>query len=282
METMKFQIMSDLHLETHPSYEYDFIQTCPRLALLGDIGHVANDALFTFLERQLRRYKIVFYLLGNHEPYHLSMSFTKKRVRDFSSKMERLKDKVPSLGKFVYLDQTRYDLNEQITVLGCTLYSRILPEQATAVASRLVDFGDILDWDVGEHVDAHLSDLAWLNGQISEIAHTESNRKIIVFTHYCPCTDKRVNNPRYRPSEVSSGFTTNLEDEECWKNPIVSLWAFGHTHFNCDFQHETGKRVLANQKGYLMFPQDTFRPMRIFEVGDHAIEAANHFSQSQT
>lgn len=31
----------------------------------------------------------------------------------------------------------------------------------------------------------------------------------------------------------------------------MKLWAFGHTHFNCDFEDErTAKRVLANQKGY--------------------------------
>ncbi|KAJ5104331.1 hypothetical protein NUU61_001678 [Penicillium alfredii] len=45
------QIMSDLHLETH-SYGFNFAQTAPYLVLLGDIGHAANDQLFSFLETQ--------------------------------------------------------------------------------------------------------------------------------------------------------------------------------------------------------------------------------------
>lgn len=30
----------------------------------------------------------------------------------------------------------------------------------------------------------------------------------------------------------------------------VKVWAFGHTHWNCDFVEEGGKRVLTNQRGY--------------------------------
>ena len=31
----------------------------------------------------------------------------------------------------------------------------------------------------------------------------------------------------------------------------MKLWAFGHTHYSVDFKdEETGKRVIANQKGY--------------------------------
>lgn len=55
----KIQIMSDLHLETHPTYDYDFPKTAPYLALLGDIGHVATEHLMQFLVRQLLRYRIL-------------------------------------------------------------------------------------------------------------------------------------------------------------------------------------------------------------------------------
>jgi predicted phosphodiesterase len=49
MTPISFQILSDLHLETHASYKsFKFAQTASCLALLGDIGHVANDELFSF------------------------------------------------------------------------------------------------------------------------------------------------------------------------------------------------------------------------------------------
>ena len=274
MSLVKIQIMSDLHLETHPSYDFDFPQTAPNLGLLGDIGHAGCDGLFTFLERQLWRYKAVFYLFGNHEPFHLSMEVAKKQVQKFVSKMERLRVKSPSLGRFVFLEQTRYDLDEHVTILGCTLYSRITPEQARAVGSRMVDFRDILHWDVGEHVDAHLDDLNWLNAQVRDISCGEPQRRIVIFTHHSPCTDSRASNPRYKTSEVNSGFVTDLSEEVCWKSSSVVLWAFGHTHFNCDFCDDKGKRVLANQKGYFLFPQSTFRSGKTIEIGGNDAEAS--------
>lgn len=77
----QFQILSDLHLETYPSYDsFTFTTTAPNLALLGDIGHVANNQLFTFLEAQLNRYSVVFFLLDNHEPYHMSFKAAKSNV----------------------------------------------------------------------------------------------------------------------------------------------------------------------------------------------------------
>lgn len=54
MAPVLFQIMSDLHLETHPSYNYMFKQTAPYLALLGDIGLVGDNQLFQFLEKQVK------------------------------------------------------------------------------------------------------------------------------------------------------------------------------------------------------------------------------------
>lgn len=130
------------------------------------------------------------------------------------------------------------------------------PCHASAVASRLVDFKDILNWSVHDHNLCHQSDLSWLNAEVSKIAREEPQRHIVIFTHHSPCGDERANNPRHKESEVASGFVTDLRNEECWRNPKVKMWAFGHTHYNCEFE-ETGKKVLANQKGYYMMPQLT-------------------------
>lgn len=269
MSPVSFQILSDLHLETHPSYGFPIKQTAPYLALLGDIGHVADDGLFGFLEKQLRRYWIVFFLLGNHEPIHTSWPTAKGRVREFSQRMERLRS-TSTIGRFVFLEQTRYDINDTISVLGCTLFSRVSPEQAMAVGNRFVDFRQIQGWTVEDHVDAHLSDLNWLNTQVADMSRTEPQRQIAIFTHYSPTLDTRAVSETYKDSPVMSGFATDLHTEECWKNQSVVLWAFGHTHFGCNFVDELGKNIIANQKGYYTSHGEGFEMKKVFLLGRDA------------
>jgi len=74
--------MSDLHLEFPfktpqgkmvKGYEvFECEPSSPNLALLGDIGICAQDGLFKFLERQLKKYSKIFFVMGNHEGYHSS------------------------------------------------------------------------------------------------------------------------------------------------------------------------------------------------------------------
>lgn len=75
---LKIQILSDLHLEVRrytedTLYHYNFPATAPHLALLGDIGCTQDPRLFDWLDLQLTRFKLIFYIAGNHEPYDSSL-----------------------------------------------------------------------------------------------------------------------------------------------------------------------------------------------------------------
>ena len=267
MAPVLFQIMSDLHLETHPLYDYQFKQKAPYLALLGDIGLIGDDRLFHFLEKQVKRYWAVFFLLGNHEPSGLSFDAGKSKVRAFESRIANLRTH-STIGRFVFLDQTRYDVSDTFTVLGCTLFSHIVKHQEAAVASRLTDFRKISEWSVHDHNRAHHSDLDWLNQQVLEISQNEPNRNIAIFTHHSPCTDERAIDPKHVGSEVMSGFVTDLKLESCWSSSKVKAWAFGHTHYNTSFTNENGAKILTNQKGYYMLPAESFQPDRVYTLGE--------------
>lgn len=253
--------MSDLHLETYPSYtHWDLPSTdAPYLALLGDIGHVGDDALYDFLTRLLDRYWIVFFLMGNHEPYQCSMEAAKTKMRKFEQKMTRqARDR--TTGKFVLLDQTRYDVDGTLTILGCTLFSSIQEERASFIASRMVDFKDTPGWTVALHNKAHASDLQWLNSQVAQISTSEPQRQVVIFTHHSPTTTAQANDPRHNDSLASSAFVTDLSKEACWTSSCVKVWAFGHTHYNCDFfDEETRKKVVTNQKGYWRIEKGNFK-----------------------
>ncbi|KAL4956769.1 acyl-CoA dehydrogenase/oxidase [Aspergillus filifer] len=244
------QIVSDLHLENPRAYDlFHISRRAPYLALLGDIGTVKDDELFTFLEAQLQIFELVFFLLGNHEPYDSNWSSVKDRVKKFQDDIDRRREREPGLGKFVFLDQTRYDISEEVTVLGCTLYSRVPAAQNEMVSYRLNDFYYISDWTVEAHCEAHDADLKWLNEQVSQIVASKPHHKIVIFTHHSPTADPEASDPAHINSPISSAFSTDLSQELCWQKPQVRLWSFGHTHYNCDYtEQRTGKRVMANQR----------------------------------
>ncbi|PTU22979.1 hypothetical protein P175DRAFT_0474710 [Aspergillus ochraceoroseus IBT 24754] len=268
-----FQIVSDLHLENPKAYDvFEIPPKAPYLALLGDIGNVKDDGFFAFIEAQLLKFEIVFLLLGNHEPYGSSWSATKDQVRKFSAELSRKQAQAaqagsPMLGKLVLLDQTRYDLSSDVTVLGCTLHSKILENQAETVSDRLNDFYYITDWTVEAHSAAHDTDRDWLNDQVLQIARSNPHHKIVIFTHHCPTVASPTVDPAHVNSPISSGFSTDLTGEVCWEKPQVRLWAFGHTHYNCDYtEQRTGKRVLANQRGYYFAQAQGFDAGRLITL----------------
>ena len=266
---MRLLLLSDLHLEIRSAYDNFIIPPngATHLALLGDIGNAKDPGLFEFLSRQLLHFEVVFFLLGNHEPYHSSFPASLAALQKFATENKMARQSNPALGDFVFMDRTRYDVSDSVTVLGCTLFSYVTPEQRDHVSFGLNDFYHIEGWSVEQHNEAHVRDVAWLNLQVERIAKEEPGRKIIIFTHHSPTVDERSLDPRYMYSNVSSGFSTDLQEQLSWKNERVKVWAFGHTHFNCDFVDEgTGKRVVTNQKGYCFAQADDFEEGKCIEV----------------
>ena len=77
MPATSIQLLSDLHLEMDRGcgLDYETFHIQPKadiLALLGDIGNIHEQRLFTFLRQQTMQFKKVLYVLGNHEFYHMS------------------------------------------------------------------------------------------------------------------------------------------------------------------------------------------------------------------
>ncbi|OCK78656.1 hypothetical protein K432DRAFT_356359 [Lepidopterella palustris CBS 459.81] len=268
MFPIQLQILSDLHLETpatRPTYaEFSITPRCPNLALLGDIGNVLDPLLLEFLGIQLQKFELVFLVLGNHEPYGSSYPATKQLIRGFE---ERVNVPREGRGRFVFLDQTRFDFGDSVTVLGCTFFSRISPSQSASISRFVSDFSNIDDWDVAAHNAAHAADLAWLNAEVARIEQEEPQRAIVVLTHYSPTLLAAANDPRHVGDEagVRSAFVTDVSAEVCWRSKSVRVWGFGHTHCCCDFV-DAGKRVVANQKGYRRTESLGFDGEKVIEI----------------
>lgn len=248
------QIVSDLHLEATNAYAtLEIPPKAPYLALLGDIGNTVQDDSFTsFLDRQIKLFQVVFLLPGNHEPYRSTWEESLAFFRQYEDNVQRRRTEGEEIGSFVFLDRTRYDVpGTAITILGCTLFSHVPGSRKEAVGRLLNDFRHIKNWRVEDHNRAYQRDLEWLNTQVKSITTDEPDRIIAVFTHHCPTTAKRASNPKHENTPVYSAFVTDMAKQPCWTTRNVVLWAFGHTHYNFDFNDSrTGKRVFANQRGY--------------------------------
>jgi hypothetical protein len=131
----------------------------------------------------------------------------------------------------------------------------------------LNDFYHFKDWDVHLHRQAHSSDLKWLNKQVCSVSQAEPDRRIVIFTHHSPVFGGQAADLKDTKSSFTSEFSTDLSGEECWNNPRAKLWAFGHTHYNCDFKDETtGKRIMTNQRGYYLAQAGGFYKEKVVTV----------------
>ncbi|KAH6853858.1 Metallo-dependent phosphatase-like protein [Chaetomium sp. MPI-CAGE-AT-0009] len=268
---MAIQILSDLHLEAPKAYDvFDIEPKAPHLALLGDIGNVTahKHDFFGFLTRQLRRFRTVILVPGNHEAYGSNWPDTLNLLEDFQEELEARKDM--SLGEFILLDRGVLRLPDTNTmILGCSLFSHIPTESHMAVGMGLNDFFQTDKWDVDAHNEMHKRDLSWLNAQVTDLEGSDTN--IIIFSHWSPTLDPRATDPRHAGSRITSAFSADLSKEKCFKSGRVKLWAFGHTHYNCDFvvdrDDDAGPlRLVANQRGYYFSQSEGFDSDKTVEV----------------
>lgn len=266
---MAFQILSDLHLEAPIAYDFvKIVPKAPYLALLGDVGNVVSHKsdFLDFLTLQLNQFRAVLFVPGNHEAYHSNWPNTLKILHAFEQDVR----KADSLGEFVLLDRAVFwPPGANVAVLGCSLFSFVPPKSEMAVSFGLNDFFQISDWDIHKHNEAHTRDLAWLNAQVTDLE--QSDVKIVIFSHWSPSRDIRAVEPKYSESPVKSAFSTDLSSEVCFKSGKVKLWAFGHTHYNCDFtvEREGGAgqlRLLTNQKGYFFSQAEGYDGEKTFDL----------------
>lgn len=245
----QFQILSDLHLEVNQQYSsFDIPAHAKYLLLAGDIGRLADYTEYrVFLENQVSNFELVILVLGNHEFYNGSFESGLQAAR-------RLEQEPSLHGRLILFHQRRYDVPDtQITILGCTLWSRVPEESKDIVHYKIQDYQRIENWTVDAHNAAHESDLSWLRKEVQAI-HDENKskaskdrRSVLVVTHHAPSLHK-TSSPQYRKSPWSVAFATDLLLQP-WEG--VQVWVFGHTHYSTEFR-EKGIRVVSNQRGYVL------------------------------
>ena len=274
---MNIQLLSDLHLETHPHFVPEFAPGADVLILAGDIGSyqagsmlVTQDDLDFGLARFSPRADLaawpvpVFFVPGNHEYDGMPFEEAHARLQETCARLQ-----------ITWLHR-RVKVMRGVRLIGCTLWSdfeALVPQQgpltqqlkAREKAERAADFylrktGTTLDGQpfLSDAVRAQAqADQAWLTQALSEPFEGET----VVVTHFAPSLKSA--DPRYGLTPGTAGFCNALDH----LLPKANLWLHGHLHCAHDYVH-AGCRVVANPLGYARKNEQlTFEARKIWRVG---------------
>lgn len=220
-----FHLASDLHLEFGEKFEVPKPESPGKhiCILAGDIGHPTKPHYKEFLVKTRKKFDEVVVILGNHEYF----SKNKRKLHANIQEVIATAKAVAENTGCILLDRDVYTLpDEKISILGCTLWSHIKPEEYYTAKQGDSDFrnvylggGDYLTPPLYD--EWHQRDLEWLTREITE----RPDENLVIVTHHCPTM--RVIDPIYHQSPLNMCYVTDLE--YLFKDS-VKIWTCGHSH----------------------------------------------------
>lgn len=250
MQTISIHLLSDIHLEKFGNSApklCDLVEgKADCLCLCGDIGDPFSITYERFLKQCAdAEYRHVFIILGNHEYYHSYIEKVTKRLREMCNEINE------SIGahepKLIFLQNDKFDiLGTNITVIGSTLWSKIIELERFDVYGALSDFRYIGDFKcVDDYNQQYHHCLQHIQRYISML---NPDRQAIVLTHHAPAMI--CGNPKHHGSTISSAFKNNLDDYILTNTNRIIAWFYGHDHYSMD-SYIGSTRIVSNQLGYL-------------------------------
>lgn len=245
---MKFHLLSDLHLEISP-FTLNKPKDADILILAGDIGDPTSNDYRDLIEKTSNLYKYVFIVKGNHECYGYDLQKTGQKIAHVVDKFSNV----------FYLQKRTIDIEENIRILGVTLWSDIMDYQRSDIGCFLADFRLIKEWNIENNNHEHFKDVKFIKNEINRAK--EDNKKLIIITHHAP-SYRGTSRPEHSGNSLSSAFCTDLE--YLFNDPIKA-WVFGHTHHSCKLLINNIP-LISNQKGYGDNEITLFDPLFTFEI----------------
>lgn len=232
---MKFDLMSDLHVDLSPGYKLDYaaMATSPIAVVAGD---VSNDPYTTILEldRIALAYEKVIFVDGNHEHYD-NRSESKNRANRMPPETYAILRKELEKSNIIYLDQGRN--------------AHIIGDVAFVGANNWYDFnwGGIPQHHCVNTWYTKMNDSHWANLDhdwvLNEAIKHSSNitatvaamnqnnqvRKIVLVTHTIPSSKGVYNSPVDHTWNMLNGCYLNSRIAQAHYGKVVAH-CFGHTH----------------------------------------------------
>lgn len=232
-------LISDIDLEFYKE-PIDFSQIVPRrseiLAAVGDICRLCQwSKIRSFLDYCSRHYKVVIYVLGNHEFYAPSND-KGLRINELKGRLKEILKEYP---RVYLLDDTAIQIGNTI-IHGSTLWSQVT-DDVKCYVKPMHFTASKYGTSTQEWNELHRRSLLSIKRSISMARYW--GHDLIVLTHYAPTFRKTIES-KYRDDRLNRLYCTELSP--LFLIPEIKVWAFGHTAYNCDY-YMYGTRVVSNQ-----------------------------------
>jgi len=251
---VKFQYISDIHLEHYNGIEqinFNHIDDCDNLLLLGDIGYAYSDIYHQFITRCSKLWKNTFVIFGNHEYYSTLFCIkTMEEIMDETKKFPKnvyfLDNNALFLDKHTNLVKMSLDnddkIQDYIKIIGSTLWSDV----KYTIASRVNDYKFIYK-SINKKFVAN--DTKYLFKMSKEYLIKELSKDIcdtIILTHHGV---HEICNGVYMGHFMESAYATNIPELSNFSHLVACI--NGHTHYSINTVIPgTFIKLLANCYGY--------------------------------
>lgn len=247
---MKFQIISDIHLEFISNFKIE--PKCDNLILAGDIGHAYDIDYKFFINCCSDFFKNVFIVYGNHEFYNCddnikTIDEIKNIVNDFIPDNVYLLD-----NKSVYITENNEVFHEKndkciVKIIGSTLWTNPNINLDENDIGMYNDFNCIY---TSKSQRLTLNDLRKFNTDSIEFIKSELNCELecILITHHGA---HKICNGEYPYTLFNSLYVNYIP--ELYQCQNLKVCVSGHTHSSLDtfVNFETHQiRFVSNQVGY--------------------------------
>jgi Calcineurin-like phosphoesterase len=270
---MRIQLLSDLHLESHPHFQPRPAPGADVLVLAGDIGSYQTGSGLTDADFGLARFSPlaawptpVLFIPGNHEYDALDFDATHMRLRETCTRLgiTWLEREVVTLtrpvgdpvgpGSVRFIGTTLWSDFDALALLGKAKDNLTEQLRLRGKAFRAADFylrkaatvREGAPWLAEQVREQALLCQAWLHATLSALPAEPATATVVV-THFAPSL--RSADPRYGLTPSTAGFCNALDgylDQ-------ADFWLHGHLHCPSDYLHQGASRVcrvLANPLGY--------------------------------
>jgi predicted phosphodiesterase len=242
---MKFQYISDLHLET--GNKIHLIPSAPNLIIVGDIGHPFDQEYITFIKTLSALFEHIFIITGNHE-YYTKSGKTMQETDDY---IRNLLIELPSCH---FLNNEVFHMpNSNISIFGSTFWSEIDENESRNIKMFVRDYVLIPGFTPTISNELHAKAIESLAKNIAK----HLDRKWIVISHHIPKYD--LIHDRYKNNPFNSAFASNNKElADILDQENVQVVVYGHTHMA-----DIRGKYYCNPFGY---PQENERHVNIMAM----------------